>query len=160
MCPLPRRGFRRHGNRGTDLVGHEDGGYFRCRRTEKHRPVRYYRARGRRPRRSRPHKQPWVQKLAASKPFDVRDLASELPEVVAAIPPAIRSARYKATHARSLSKLQDRIAGHQVWRSGYLTAYLESLPELKSFGGPSHLMNGVANDMTKTLIIFGSRLSG
>jgi malate dehydrogenase (oxaloacetate-decarboxylating)(NADP+) len=32
-----------------------------------------------------PHKQPWAQKLPASKPFDVRDLASEQPEVVAAI---------------------------------------------------------------------------
>ena len=32
-----------------------------------------------------PHKQPWVQKLPASKPFDPRDLASEHPEVVAAI---------------------------------------------------------------------------
>ena len=32
-----------------------------------------------------PHKQPWAQKLPASKPFDVRNLASELPEVVAAI---------------------------------------------------------------------------
>jgi malate dehydrogenase (oxaloacetate-decarboxylating)(NADP+) len=32
-----------------------------------------------------PHKQPWAQKLPASKPFDVRDLASELPEVVAAV---------------------------------------------------------------------------
>ena len=31
------------------------------------------------------HKQPWVQKLPASKPFDPRDLASEIPEVVAAI---------------------------------------------------------------------------
>ena len=32
-----------------------------------------------------PHKQPWVQKLPASKPFNPRDLASEIPEVVAAI---------------------------------------------------------------------------
>jgi malate dehydrogenase (oxaloacetate-decarboxylating)(NADP+) len=32
-----------------------------------------------------PHKQPWARKLPASKPFDVRDLASELPEVVAAV---------------------------------------------------------------------------
>jgi len=32
-----------------------------------------------------PHKQPWVQKLPPSKPFDVRDLGSELPEVVAAV---------------------------------------------------------------------------
>jgi malate dehydrogenase (oxaloacetate-decarboxylating)(NADP+) len=32
-----------------------------------------------------PHKQPWIQKLPASKPFDVRDLASEQPEVVAAV---------------------------------------------------------------------------
>lgn len=31
------------------------------------------------------HKQPWVQKLPASKPFDPRDLATEHPEVVAAI---------------------------------------------------------------------------
>ena len=31
------------------------------------------------------HKQPWAQKLPASKPFDVRDLATELPEIVAAI---------------------------------------------------------------------------
>ena len=32
-----------------------------------------------------PHKQPWAQKLPPSKAFDVRDLASELPEVVAAV---------------------------------------------------------------------------
>jgi malate dehydrogenase (oxaloacetate-decarboxylating)(NADP+) len=32
-----------------------------------------------------PHKQPWAKKLPASKPFDVRDLATELPEVVAAV---------------------------------------------------------------------------
>jgi len=32
-----------------------------------------------------PHKQPWAQKLPACKPFDVRDLASECPEVVAAV---------------------------------------------------------------------------
>src|SRR6202789_828787 len=32
-----------------------------------------------------PHKQPWARKLPASKAFDVRDLASELPEVVAAV---------------------------------------------------------------------------
>ena len=31
------------------------------------------------------HKQPWVQKLPASKPFDPRDLATEHPEIVAAI---------------------------------------------------------------------------
>ena len=32
-----------------------------------------------------PHKQPWAQKLPPSKVFDVWDLASELPEVVAAV---------------------------------------------------------------------------
>ncbi|MBV9183334.1 MAG: NAD-dependent malic enzyme, partial [Acidobacteria bacterium] len=32
-----------------------------------------------------PHKQPWAKKLLASKPFDVQDLTSELPEIVAAI---------------------------------------------------------------------------
>lgn len=31
------------------------------------------------------HKQPWVQKLPASKPFDPRDLATEHPEIIAAI---------------------------------------------------------------------------
>ena len=32
-----------------------------------------------------PHKQPWAKKLPPSKQFDVRDLATELPEVVAAV---------------------------------------------------------------------------
>ena len=63
------------------------------------------------------HKQPWVQKLPASKPFDPRDLATEHPEVVAAIetfkPTAIigvstKGGLFSPEVVEALSRLNDR----------------------------------------------------